>query len=71
MKKNKCAFENCKKKIGLLNKCKYCNLEFCNNHRLIFEHNCPHQNKHKTEKLDLLSKNLLEQKHINQKIIKI
>ncbi len=37
-----CEFHKCKAKLNMINtyKCKYCRMEFCENHRTPEEHNC-------------------------------
>ena len=39
--KNRCAFEDCRKKLNLATVTCKCNKRFCGLHRLQIQHNCP------------------------------
>lgn len=37
---NKCSFDNCNEKISIIGECKWCQLKFCNQHRIPECHKC-------------------------------
>lgn len=66
-----CNFKDCKCKTSLIGLCRYCHLNFCNNHRLQELHKCTDLNSTKLNGRDNLSKQLHESKVNSKKIIYI
>lgn len=64
-----CNFKDCKCKTSLIGLCRYCHLNFCNNHRLQELHNCTQLDTSKLDARDNLSKQLNESKMLSKKII--
>ena len=64
-KKQRCAFENCNKKIAkIIGDCKYCSSKFCSQHRLPEIHLCNNMKEVKNT-----SKKILEDKLTNEKCV--
>lgn len=64
-----CNFKDCKCKTSLIGLCRYCQLNFCNIHRLQELHNCTQLDTSKLDARDNLSKQLNESKMLSKKII--
>ena len=70
--KNKCDLDDClEKKSIIIGKCKWCNLHFCNIHRLPESHICIGINNCKKYAYSINETNLYNQKTITKKVIDI
>lgn len=68
-----CDFNSCKFKVHISGTgfCRYCNLNFCNNHRLQESHICSELNTVKLNSRNNLLKKLNESKVLSKKIQEI
>ena len=68
MKKEKCAFKNCKKKIKLTDMPCHCSFKFCSRHRLPEMHECSWDPKSKEEREKYIKKAGLDEAILFQKL---
>jgi predicted nucleic acid binding AN1-type Zn finger protein len=68
----RCTYpECCSKAVIIVGHCKYCQLDYCNHHRLPEDHMCVELSKAKQMARDLNTNQLLKNKTIEKKIADI
>ena len=71
-KTSKCCLKDCNKKQNIIiGNCKWCNLYFCNTHRLPESHFCTKLNDCKNNAYNINQDKLLKEKTICQKVLTI
>lgn len=71
-KKNSCSFENCNARVVfMIGDCKWCNLKYCQEHRIPEAHYCSGLDKCKQNSFDINASSVNSMKCVSSKIVKI